>query len=85
MDPNKVKLGDLIQVREEIPFGPPVGSVGIINLVRMDNVCSKSGIVGLPPEEGGPEYKMEKAICAIFSDRMHRLCFYDRMDVLETI
>ena len=27
-----MKVGDLIQVREEIPFGPPVGAIGIVEL-----------------------------------------------------
>ena len=78
-----MQVGDLIQVREEIPFGPPVGAIGIVELTEMQRACSKSGIVGRSPEDGGPEYVMEKCIVAMFSDKAHRVStFYDRYDIV---
>jgi hypothetical protein len=78
-----MKVGDLIQVREEIPFGPPVGAIGIVELTEMQRACSKGGVEGLSPEDGGPEYVMEKCVVAMFSDKAHRVStFYDRYDIL---
>jgi len=79
---DQMKVGDLVQVREEIPFGPPVGAIGLIDFVEMQEVCSKGGIVGLPPEEGGPVHVMEKAVVAMFGDSRRRLCFYERYDIV---
>ena len=78
-----MNVGDLIQVREEIPFGPPVGAIGIVEFTEMQRVCSKGGIVGRSPEDGGPEHVMEKCIVAMFSDKAHRVStFYDHYDIV---
>ena len=78
-----MKIGDLIQVREEIPFGPPVGAVGIVNFTEMQRVCVKGGIVGRGPQEGGPVHVEEKCIVALFSDKEYRVStFYDHYDIV---
>jgi len=80
-----VKVGDLIQVREEIPygFGPPVGSIGIVEEIRQDRVCVKAGLVGRAPEAGGPVHAIEKVILASFAGRLFRASHYsDRYDVI---
>jgi hypothetical protein len=39
--------------------------------------------VGRSPEDGGPEYIMEKCIVAMFSDKAHRVStFYDRYEIV---
>ena len=78
-----MKVGDLIQVQEEIPFGPPIGAVGIVEFTEMQKACSKGGIVGRAPEDGGPEYVMEECIVALFTDKAYRVStFYDRYKIV---
>ena len=78
-----MKVGDLIQVREEIPFGPLVGAIGIVELTEMQRVCVKGGLIGQTPEDGGPVYAEEKCIMAMFADMSYRVStFYDRYDIV---
>jgi hypothetical protein len=80
-----MNVGDLIQVREEIPhgFGPPVGTIGIVEEIRMDRVCVKAGLVGRAPEDGGPVHDFEKVILATFAGRLFRASHYsDHYDVV---
>ena len=78
-----MKVGDLIQVREEIPFGPLVGAIGIVEFTEMQRVCVKGGIIGRSPEEGGPVHADEKCIVAMFADKPYRVSsFYDRYDIV---
>jgi hypothetical protein len=78
-----VNIGDLIQVREDIPFGPSLGDIGIVEFTEMQRVCVKSGILGLAPEDGGPVYDYERCIVAMFSDKAHRVStYYDRYDII---
>ena len=52
-----MKVGDLIQVREEIPFGPPVGAVGIVEFTQMQKVCldrASSNGLHVSPSHGAP-------------------------------
>ena len=80
-----MNVGDLIQVREEIPFGPAVGAIGIVEFTEMQRVCVKGGIVGRTPEEGGPVHAEEKCIVALFNDKAHRVStFYNRYDIVAT-
>jgi hypothetical protein len=80
-----MKIGDLIQVRESIPFGPPVGSVGIVDFVQMQRVCVKGGIVGRSSDCGGPVHSEEKAVVAMFDARRRRLHFLERYDIVGRI
>ena len=77
-----MNIGDMIQVREEIPFGPAVGEIGLVEFAQMQKVCVKGGLAGMPPEEGGPVYGEEMCIVAMFGNKSHRLSFIDRYDVL---
>jgi len=78
-----MKVGDLIQVREEIPFGPPVGAIGIVEFVQIQKVCIKGGLIGRSPEDGGPVHAEEKCIVAMFSDMRERVStYYDRYDIV---
>ena len=78
-----MQVGDLIQVREEIPFGPPVGAIGLVDFVQMQKVCVKGGIIGLAPEDGGPIHDYEKCIVATFGDMRERVStHYDRYDIV---
>ena len=78
-----MQVGDLIQVREEIPFGPPVGAIGLVEFTEIQRVCVKGGIVGRTPEEGGPIHAEEECIVALFGDKAHRVStFYDRYEIV---
>ena len=77
-----MNVGDLIQVREEIPFGPPVGAIGLVEFTQMQKVCVKGGFSGKPPEEGGPVYGEEMCIVAMFGNKSHRLSFIDHFVVV---
>ena len=77
-----MKVGDLIQVREEIPFGPPVGAVGIVEFTQMQKVCLEGGIAGKSPEDGGPVYGQELCVVAMFGTKSHRLSFFDHYDLV---
>ena len=77
-----MNVGDLIQVREEIPFGPPVGAVGLVEFTQMQKVCVKGGIVGLAPEDGGPVHDYEKCIVAMFGNMRQRITYYERYDIV---
>jgi len=78
-----MKIGDLIQLREEIPFGPPVGAIGIVEFTEMQRVCVKGGVLGLAPEDGGPVHAEEQCIMAMFSDKAYRVStYYDRYDII---
>ena len=78
-----MRVGDLIQLREEIPFGPSVGEIGIVEFTEMQRVCVKGGVDGLAPEDGGPVYDYEQCIMAMISDKAHRVStYYDRYDII---
>ncbi len=78
-----MNVGDLIQVREEIPFGPPVGAIGIVDFVQMQRVCVKGGLIGRAPEDGGPVHAEEICIVAMFGDMRERVStHYDRYDIV---
>lgn len=77
-----MNVGDLIQVREEIPFGPPVGAIGLVDFTQMQTVCVKGGLIGLPPEDGGPVHAEEKCVVATFGNRTQRITFYDHYDIV---
>ena len=77
-----MNVGDLIQVREEIPFGPPVGAIGLVDFTQMQTVCVKGGLIGLSPEDGGPVHAEEKCVVATFGDRRQRITFYDHYDIV---
>ena len=78
-----MNIGDLIQVREDIPFGPSVGDIGIVELTEMQRVCVKGGVDGLAPEDGGPVYDYEQCIMAMFSGKTRRVStYYDRYDII---
>lgn len=77
-----MKVGDLIQVREEIPFGPPVGAVGIVEFTQMQKVCLEGGIAGKSPEDGGPVWGQELCVVAMFGVKSHRLSLIDHYDVV---
>jgi hypothetical protein len=78
-----MKVGDLIQVREEIPFGPLVGNIGIVEFTEVQSVCIKGGLIDQTPEDGGPVYADEKCIMAIFANKSYRVStFYDRYDIM---
>lgn len=81
-----MQVGDLIRVREEIPFGPPVGAIGIVEFTEAQKVCVKGGIVGRSPEEGGPVHAWEQCVVAMFSDKAHRVStFQDRYDIVGEV
>jgi len=81
-----VKVGDLIQVREEVPFGPPVGAIGIVELVQIQKVCVKGGLIGRSPEDGGPVHAEEKCIMAMFGNMRERVStHYDRYDIVAKV
>ena len=77
-----MKVGDLIQVREEIPFGPEVGAVGLVEYTRIQTVCVKGGLVGRSPEDGGPVHAEEKCIVAMFGDVRQRITYRDRYNII---
>mgnify|MGYP001299206278 FL=1 len=77
-----MNIGDLIQVREAIPFGPPVGAVGIVDFTQVQSVCIKGGLVGRSPEDGGPVHAEEKCVVAMFGDRRQRITYYSHYDIV---
>ena len=78
-----MQVGDLIQVREELPFGPPVGAIGIVEFTEMQKVCIEGGIVGRDPDDGGPVHGYEKCIVALFDGKAERVStFYERYDIV---
>ena len=55
-------LGDVLRFTDLSPLCSwKKGDHGLVTYARAHKVCSKGGIVGLSPENGGPEHTMEWA------------------------
>ena len=76
-------LGDVLRFTELTPLcGWKKGDHGLVTYARAHRVCSKGGIVGLQPERGGPEYKMEWAYVVNIGSKRVRV---DRLTPTEVV
>jgi len=62
----KYFVGDLvIMTKDHWPY-LKAGQIGYIRHARCDEACSKGGIVGRDPDDGGPHYVMEWGYVGVF-------------------
>ena len=61
-----MKVGDLVVATKDYYTLLKKGETGIIVTAECQKVCIKSGITGLDPEDGGPEYAMEWVYIGLF-------------------
>ena len=66
MPTQKFHEGDLVVATEDYYNHLKEGEFGVITLAFCHEVCIKSGIEGLRPEEGGAEFAMEWGYVGLF-------------------
>jgi len=64
--PQKFHVGDLVVATEDYFMHLKEGEVGVVIDAFCHEVCSKGGVVGLAPEDGGPEHVNEWGYIGLF-------------------